>query len=94
MTEARAEATAEAPEAKEARAPAGPPAWTIEKPTPQEAVYFLELRSEELRDGQHRLVKAGFRAAPDVETMREAFVLRYLASQLRWKLHKEGKPQP
>lgn len=82
--------TEEAPEPK----PKAAVPWTVERPTPEEAVYFLELRSEELRDGQFRLVKAGFRTAPDVETMREAFVLRHLASQLRWKLHKDGKPQP
>lgn len=77
-------------------APAKPPAapWAVERPTPEEAVYFLELRSEELRDWQFRLVKAGFRVAPDTETMREAFVLRHLASQLRYKLFKAGAPQP
>lgn len=74
--------------------PSEGPVWARQRPSVEEAVYFLELRSEELRGEQHRLVRAGYRMAPDVETMREAFVLRHLASQLRYKLFKDGKSQP
>lgn len=73
--------------------PQAPP-WTVERPTIEEAIYFLEIRAGEMMEHQHRLVAWGYRKEPDREIMREAFVMRHLATQLRFKLFKEGKPQP
>lgn len=91
--DAKARAPAEDTEPEDKVEPSAP-AWTVERPTIEEAVYFLEIRAGEMMEQQHRLVAAGWRAKPDPEVMREAFVFRHLASEIRFKIFKNGKPQP